>query len=54
MSAPAARAKTPESMKMKRIGDKTGRQVIANLFAHSSDGLTEFNSCRGAGYADLP
>jgi hypothetical protein len=54
MSAPAARAKTPESLEMNRIEDKTGREVDVNLFARSSDGLAELNSCRGAGYADLP
>lgn len=54
MSAPAARVKTPESMEMNRIEGKTGREVIVNLFARSSDGLTGFNSCRRAGYADLP
>jgi hypothetical protein len=54
MSAPAARAKTPESLEMNRIEGKTGREVVVNLFARSSDGLSEFNSCRGAGYADLP
>jgi hypothetical protein len=54
MSAPAARAKTPESLEMNSTGDKTGREIDVNLFARSSDGLTEFNSWRGAGYADLP
>ena len=54
MSAPAARAKTPESLETNRIEGKTGREVVVNLFARSSDGLSGFNSCRGAGYADLP
>jgi hypothetical protein len=54
MSAPAARAKTPESLEMNRIEDKTAREVDVNLFARASDGLAELNSCRGVGYADLP
>jgi hypothetical protein len=54
MSAPAARAKTPETLEMNRIGGKTRRDVDVNLFACSSDRLAEFNSCGGAGYADLP
>jgi hypothetical protein len=54
MSASAARAKTPESLEMNRIEGKTGGEVVVNLFARSSDWLTGFNSCCGAGYADLP
>ena len=54
MSAPAARVKTPESMEMNRMEGKTGREVVVNLFACSPNGLTGFNSFRGAGYADLP
>lgn len=54
MSASAAWVKTPESLEMNRIENKTGREVVVNLFVRSSDGLAEFNSCCGAGYADLP
>jgi hypothetical protein len=54
MSAPAARAKTPESLEMNRIEGKTGREVVVNLFARSSAALLTFNPRRGVGYADLP
>jgi hypothetical protein len=54
MSAPAARAKSPKPMEMNRMKDKTGQEVVVNLFARSSVGLTVLNSRGSAGYADLP
>jgi hypothetical protein len=54
MSAPAARAKTPEWSEMNEIEDKTIPKTVANLPSLSSGALLTFNSCPGAGYADLP
>jgi len=52
MSAPAARAKTPESLEMNRMEDKTGREVAVNLTAPALGDLLSFNS-RGAGLCRL-
>ena len=53
MSAPAARAKMPESLEMNRMEDKTGREVAVNLTAPALGDLLSFNSRGGAGYADF-
>lgn len=54
MSASAARVKTPESMEINRIKNKTGGEVDVNLSAPALGVLLSFNSRGGAGYADLP
>jgi hypothetical protein len=54
MSASAAWVKTPASLEMNRIENKTGHEFVVNPFARSLNELTEFNSRGGAGYADLP
>jgi len=54
MSAPAARAKTPEWSEMYEIEGKTSPKIVANLPLLSSGVLLTFSPRHGAGYADLP
>jgi hypothetical protein len=54
MSAPDARAKTPELAKVNEIEGKAIQKNVAILPSLSSGALLPFNACLGAGYADLP
>lgn len=54
MSAPAARAKTPERSEMTVIEGETIPKIVANLSSLALGVLLSFNPRCGVGYADLP